>query len=292
MRSVVLPDALRARPLRSTLLVLAAVAAVALQPPAACARHLARLDPTEPIFTQRAFVETNLELDSSWDHVPDENDVELAPGASLVLWQALELDVELPIALRVPEHAATVGSVGDVGFAAQLLLCCAPDGPLDYLSIRGEVAAPTGSLARETGGIGSWSVSLLPARRFTIAEQLPDLLLQAQLAWQQDIRAETAPGGGSMRQQAFVWNLAFAQQYWAGRFRPVGEVLGTTVVDAADARDEGTFVELAGGFWIAPFEDETLLSPVSFGIGFKWPLTDPLESEVTGLLITEWSFGT
>jgi hypothetical protein len=163
---------------------------------------------------------------------------------------------------------------------------------LDYLSLRGEVAAPTGSLAKDTGGLGSWIVSVLPARRFTVADALPDLLVQAQLSYQQDIRDEPGADGGGVRQKAFVWNTAFAQQFWHGRFRPVFEVLGTTVFDAVEPDDERTVVELAGGIWLAPFPDEAPLSPLNFGIGLKWPVTRRLESEVTGVLVTEWSFGT
>ncbi len=37
-------------------------------------------------------------------------------------------------------------------------------GALDYLSVRADVAPPT-SQAKGIGGTGSWSVSLLPARR-------------------------------------------------------------------------------------------------------------------------------
>jgi len=278
------------------------VVALALAPAAASGRHLARLDPTEPLFTQRAFVEKNLELDTGWEKPPGENDVELAPGVTWVFWKMLELDLEVPVALRIPDDAATVGSVGDLGFAAQVQLCCAPDALLDYLSLRGEVAAPTGSLAKGTGGVGAWSVSVLPARDFTVADALPDLLVQVQLSYEQGIRAQTGDvgddGAGAddaspgVRQKAFVWNTAFAQQYLDGRFRPVFEVLGTTVLDAAEPDAERSYVELAGGLWLAPFSDDSWLSPLNLGVGIKWPVTRRLESEVTGVLVTEWSFGT
>lgn len=35
------------------------------------ARHRARLDPSEPIFTQRSFVEKNIELDTGWEKQPN-----------------------------------------------------------------------------------------------------------------------------------------------------------------------------------------------------------------------------
>lgn len=264
-----------------------------LHPAAAGSRHLARSDPTEPIFTQRAFVEKNLELDSSWDRAPGSDTIGLAPGVSWVFWNRFELDMEVPIDVRIPDRAATVGGVGDLGLDAQLLLCCQPDGPLDYFSIRADVSPPTGSLAKGIDGTGSWSISLLPARRFTIAQRLPDLMVQMQLAYTQDLRASAVvSNGGSVRQKAFACNTALAQQYWDGRIRPVFELLGTTVVDAADPADERTVVELAAGMWTAPFPDDHLLSPLSIGLGWKWPVSGRLESTLTGLLIVEWSFGT
>jgi len=274
------------------LLLVTCATAGALLPSPAWSRHLARLDPTEPIFTQRAFVEKNLELDSSWDKLPGENDVELAPGASWVFWQRLELDAELPVGLRIPNHAATVGSIGDLGLGAQLLLYSNPNGLLDYFSVRGDIAPPTGSRSKGIGGNGSWSASLLPARRFTIAQSLPDLMVQMQLAYTEDLRATpNASGDQRVRQKAVLWNTAFAQQYWNGRVRPVFELLGTTVVDAVDPKDERTVVELAAGMWIAPFPDDDFFSPLSIGMGWKWPVSGRLESELTALLITEWSFG-
>jgi hypothetical protein len=50
--------------------LLACSGALLVHPSAALSRHLARTDPTEPIFTQRAFVEKNVELDTSWSRTP------------------------------------------------------------------------------------------------------------------------------------------------------------------------------------------------------------------------------
>lgn len=114
-----------------------------------------------------------------------------------------------------------------------------------------------------------------------------------ELAYEQDIRATTAMAGdSSVHQKRFVWNTALTQAYFDGRIRPVFEVLGTTIGDAADAADEGTVVELAGAAWIAPFSDDSLLSPVSIGLGWSWPVHGRLESELTGVLIVQWSWGT
>ena len=283
----------RRRSAIAVFLLAGSVACSALHPTLAWGRHLARTDPTEPIFTQRAFVEKNVELDSSWDRASGSNTIGLAPGVSWVFAKRLELDMEVPIDVRIPDHAATVGGFGDLGLGAQLLLCCQPNGPLDYFSVRADVAPPTGSLSKDIDGTGSWSVSLLPARRFTIAQRLPDLMVQMQLAYMQDLRATTAGSSDrDVRQKAVAWNVALAQQYWSGRIRPVFELLGTTVADAADVADERTVVELAAGMWTAPFPDDHLLSPVSIGLGWKWPVRGRLESTLTGVLIVEWSFGT
>jgi hypothetical protein len=265
-----------------------------LHPATAWSRHLARTDPTEPIFTQRSFVEKNIELDTGWARAPGSNTVEFAPGVSWVFSKRLQLNIEVPTDLRIPDGAATIGAVGDLGLGAQLLLCCGPNGPLDYFSIRADVSPPTGSLKKQIDGTGSWSVSMLPARRFTILQRLPDLMVQMQLAYSQDIKPSepSASTDRSVRQKAFLWNTAFAQQYLNGRIRPVFEVLGTTVVDAASAADERTVVELAAGMWVAPFPDDHPLSPVSVGMGWKWPVRGLLEDTLTGLLIIEWSFGT
>lgn len=263
-----------------------------LHPSAAWSRHLARTDPTEPIFTQRSFVEKNVEFDTSWGRAPGSNTVGLTSGASWVFWKQLQFNLELPADLRIPDNAPTVGAVGDLGLGAQLLLCCGPEGPLDYLSIRADVVAPTGSLRKGIDGTGSWSVSLLPARRFTILQRLPDLMVQMQLAYSQDIKPTQSASDGGIRQKTLLWNSAFAQQYLAGRIRPVFEVLGTTVVDAASTTDERTVVELAAGMWVAPFPDDHPLSPVSIGLGWKWPVRGLLEDTLTGVLIIEWSFGT
>src|SRR5262249_52184506 len=156
-----------------------------------------------------------------------------------------------------------------------------------------DVSPPTGSLKKDIDGTGSWTASLLPARRFTILQRLPDLFIDMQLAYTQDIRPTPTPANEpSVRQKTFLWNTAFLQQYLAGRIRPVFEVLGTTVVDARDPADERTVVELAAGMWVAPFPDDSLLSPLSIGFGWKWPVRGLLESTLNGLLIVEWTFGT
>jgi len=236
-------------------------------------------------------VEKNLELDSSWDKLPGSNEIELSPSASWVFWKRLELDLEIPVGVQIPDQGATVGSLDDIGVGAQFLLYNDPNGPLDFLSVRADVNPPTGSQSKDIGGTGSWMLSLMPARRFTIAQRLPDLFISVQLSYMQDIRP-TGAGDRAVTQKSFIWNTALLQQYWDGRVRPIFELLGTTVAQAATANDEETVVEIAAGLWIVPFPDDHLVSPLSIGLGWKWPVVNRLDSELTGLLILEWSFGT
>jgi hypothetical protein len=277
------------------LLFLGALMAV---PSAAAAHHRARVDPSEPIFTQRPFIEKDLELDVGWEKQKGSDGIELSPGVTWVFAKRLELGLEIPVGLQIPDQGATVGSLGDVAAAAQVLLCCQSNWLLDYFSLRADVEAPTGSRSKDIGGTGSWSVSLLPGRLFTVLQELPDLFVQAELTYAQEIRPandekETAAELGlpKTREKELDWNLAFVQPYLGGRLRPVFEVLGTSIVDAVTSGDEGTIVELAAGLWAAPFPDESRLSPLSLGMGWKWPVTRRKESQVTGLFVVEWSFG-
>lgn len=270
--------------------------ALSLLPSEVFARHIARLDPTEPIFTQRCFLENEIELDSEWDHGGG-NQLTLTAGFAWIVMDGLELDLDVPAAISWPDDGPTVGSLGDLGFAGQWLFYGSPEEILDYASLRVEIDAPTGNRSKDIGGTGAWSVSLLPGRSFTIAEDLSDLLVQLELGYAQNFaldveEAAAAEALGRPRrvEKQLVWNLALAQSYWLGRIRPVLEVLGTTVVDDADPAREDTIVELAAGVWTAPFFDEHWLAPVSIGLGFNFPVTSAKESDVTGLLIVQWSF--
>jgi hypothetical protein len=250
----------------------------------AAAHHRARLDPTEPLFTERSFLERNLELDTEWEHRADGNSVELTPSFTWVFWKRLQFDLDIPVDIAVPEHGATIGRLDDVTLATQALLCCQPDRLLDYLSLRLAVEAPTGDRARGIGGTGSYAFSVLPGRLQTITQSLPDLFVQAELAYQEAMRPEA---GAASRSREVDWNVALAQQYLAGRVRPVLEMLGTSTVGGDD---QGTVVALAAGMWTAPFPDEHWLSPVSIGMGWQWPVTGGADVELTGLFIVEWAF--
>lgn len=292
----------RRRPIWSTSMTRVSGASVVaglllLLPSTLWAGHVARLDPAEPIFTQRSFVESHVELDVEWSKQSDGDTIELAPSGGWVVWDRLELGMEVPSDVVIPDHGPTVGDLADISFFAQGLLCCDQSPILDYLSLRAEIAPPTGNRSKDIGGDGEWSLSVLPGRYIPLIKPVPDVLAQIQFSYSQQFRLDKEgeemarePGVGKTLQKELEWNLAFVQQYLDGRLQPMFEVLGTTVVDAQVSDDEGTIVELGGGFWIAPHPDEHWLSGVSFGVGFKWPVTGRKEDQSVGLFIAQLSF--
>jgi hypothetical protein len=258
-----------------------------LTPTDAVARHRARLDPTEPVFTRRAFVQKDVELDVDVVDGDDDDTVTFTTGAAWAFDDRYELSLELPWIVRVPESGPTVGGLGDVAVGTQIQLCCEPDGPLDFFSIAAEVDTPTGDRARGLDGDGAWSVSLLPARDVTVLVSLPDLTLSGELTFARAIRHAAGDGRGPLH-AAVEWNLALAQQYLAGRLRPVLEMLGTSVVQAPHHADVGTAVDLAVGVWAFPFADDHPLSALGIALGWRFPVTGRHENDGEALLIFDW----
>lgn len=262
----------------------------------ASARRVAREDAIEPLFSEAAFLDQSLEVDVEWAKESDGHDIEASGGVEVILWDRLEIAAEVPTGIGIPDHGDTVADLSDVGLSAQVLVCCVSRQPLDYLSIRAGIDAPTGDRSKGIGGDGAWEVSVLPGRYFTVVESLADVLAQLQVGYTEQIRLdddqlETARdlGLSKTRQKEIFWNVAFAQPYFGGVIQPVFEILGTTIVDALVDDDEGTIVELGGGFWIAPHPSSHWLSPLSFAIGFKLPATSLKEDQSVGILVLEWA---
>jgi hypothetical protein len=282
-------------PHRWTSIVFCLAALLLLAAPAS-ARRVARRDPIEPLLTTPAFLDQSAELGVQWSKDSDGNEIELAAGIEWIFWDRLELNLEVPAAINDPDHGATVGGLSDIAFAAQVLLCCKTHRPLDYLSIRGAVEAPTGKRSKDIGGDGSWEASVLPGRYFSVTDRLGDVLAQAEIGYTQQIRIdgeslETARvlGVSKTLQKEFLWNIALAQPYFDGVIQPVLELLGTTVVDAVENDDEGTIVELSAGVWFAPHPHEHFLSALSYGLGVSFPVTSLKEDQSVVVLVIEWA---
>ncbi len=241
------------------------------------------------MFTRRAFVQKDVELDVDVVDGADDDTVTFRAGAAWAFADRYELSLDLPWTIRVPESGATVGGLDDVAVGTQAQLCCEPDGPLDFFSVAAQVDTPSGNRARGIGGDGAWRVSLLPARDVTVLASLPDLTLSGELTFERGIRHAANDGRGPLHAEV-DWNLALAQQYLEGRVRPVLEMLGTSVVEAPHRPDVGTEVDLAVGLWTVPFADSNALSPLSIALGWRFPVTGRHEDEGEALLIFDWGF--
>jgi hypothetical protein len=251
---------------------------------------------TEPIFTERSFIENNAELDSAFEEADDADSLGFSVEANWVFLDRLQLGVAVPFGVNFPKDGQTTAGFSDVEFSAQVLLCCESGWPLDFLSFRAEVAPPTGSRAKDIGGDGSFGFSVLAGRLFPLTESLPDLGIQVQAGYAQQIRLddeqrETARelGLSRTREKDVIWNVALTQNYSQWRLQPVFEVLGTSTVDGLQSSDEGTIVELGGGFWWTPFADGRGLKNFDIAVGAKGPVTTRNDSNFTAIVIFDWS---
>ena len=250
---------------------------------------------TEPIFTERSFIENNAELDSTFEEADEADSLEFSGEFNWIFLKRLQLGIEVPVGINFPEDSQTTASLADVEFSAQILLCCESGWPLDFLSFRTEVAPPTGSRAKDIGGDGSFGFSLLAGRLFPLTAGVPDLGVQIEAGYEQQIRLddeqlETAREFdlSRTREKEVIWNLALSQNYSQWRIQPVFEVLGTSTVDALQSSDEGTIVELGGGFWWTPFADGRGLKNFDIAVGAKGPVTSRNDSNFTAIVIFDW----
>ena len=263
------------------------IGVLAVGSPAAWAGHVAREDPPEPIFTERAFIENDLELDAAVDRDTDGDTWEFSPSITWIFFERLQLGAEIPVGWRIPDQGSRQVALSDVDLSAKWLFCCDRPMGFAFLSTRVDVAPPTGDRSAGIGGTGDLTVSLLGGYGLTVVESLEDLSIQGQLAWDQELRPE-ASGGTS--QKSVLWNIAFGQPLWGGRFVPTFEVLGTSVVDATEASDERTRLDLAAGLLLRPFPDDHWGSPITLSGGWRFPVANRGDFRGAGSLSIEWAF--
>ena len=263
----------------------------------AAASHLAREDPPEPIFVQRAFIEKNVEVGIDWGHGLDSEDVEIEAGLTWVFFDRLQLGADIPLGIAVPDQGSTQADLADIDFSAKWVICCDAPSGYSFASLRADISPPTGDRKRDIGGTGSFGFSLNLGYGLTVAESLQDLSVQFQASYAQQMRMsldqrETAQSLGLSEtlEKRVLWNLAFVQPLFGGRFRPSFEILGTSVVDGLQSSDQGTSLELALGFWLAPFDANHALSNLSVGLGGRVPVTNRREDQGGATLIFEWAF--
>ena len=269
---------------------------LALAAPSA-AEHLAREDPPEPIFTQRAFIENNIETGIDWGRGFGTQELEIGLGTTWVFFERLQLGAEVPLGITIPDEGSSHADLADIDLSAKWVFCC--DEPTGYTlaAVRVDVSPPTGDRDRDIGGTGSFGFSLDLGYGVTVSESLQDLSVQFQVSYFQQMRLssdqlESARSLGLSKtlEKQVLFNLAFVQPLFGGRFSPSFEILGTSVVDGLQSSDQGTSLELALGFWLAPFDADHALSNLSVGLGGRVPVTNRREDQGGATLIFEWAF--
>ena len=261
------------------------------------AGHLAREDPPEPIFTQRAFIENNLEGGVDWGRGFGTQDLELGLGVTWIVLDRLQLGAEIPLGISIPDDGTTHADLSDINLSAKWLLCCKEPMGYTFVAARVDVSPPTGDRKHDIGGTGSFGFSLDLGHGFTVSESLQDLSIQFQASYFQQMRLsrdqlDTARSLGLSKtlEKRVVWNLAFVQPLFGGRLQPSFELLGTSIVDAVQSADEGSSFQLAAGFWVVPFGDGHPLSNLSIGLGGRVPVTNRREDQGGAALIFELAF--
>jgi len=263
----------------------------------ASANHLAREDPPEPIFTQRAFIENDIETAIDWGRGSGTQDIEIGAGITWIVHPRFQFGAEFPLGIAIPDKGSTQADLSDINFSGKLLLCCEEPTGYTFAAARVDVSPPTGNRDRDIGGTGSFGFSIDLGYGLTVVEALQDLSIQFQASYFQQMRLssdqlETAESLGlsKTREKRVLWNLAFVQPLFGGRFSPSFEILGTSVVDAVQSSDEGSSLELAAGFWVVPFDDDHPLSNLSIGLGGRVPVTNRRDEEGGATLIFEFAF--
>ncbi len=250
----------------------------------------------EPIFTKRSFPEKEIEVEVLFDDKEKENEVEIGIGASAVLFDRLQLGLEIPYVVRNPERGRQERNLGDVELSGKYLVYQAPENRFIF-SIDAEVAVPSGSENKEIGGTGEWGVFMTAGSAVPLGGSVPDLGVHVQFGFEQQVRLSDEqkeeaeePGNHKVKEKELVWNIAINMPLFDGILIPTFEVLGTEILEAIEDREEGTIIELAGGFWLAPFEHDSPLEDLAFGVSVKAPVTDMKERNVAALFIAKWEF--
>lgn len=260
------------------------------------ADHLGRLEKAEPFFTVKSFLEKEIEFSVANDNSNEDHSLELGLEVDWVFFELLQLGVEVPYVFLFPDGQNSTSAFSDIGLSTQVLLCCTSPTTSYYLSLRGELALPTGDEDKGIEGTGEWGFSLNGAYFFPV-EDISLWGIQMQLAYAQQLKfSDEQKSLANMlnidktHTKDIIWNAAFTQEYFDGRFSPVFEVLGTSTVDAMQSEDEGTIVELGFGFWVSPFSDTSILNAINLGAAAKFPVTDREETSSSFLFVATYGF--
>ena len=259
--------------------------------------HLGRRERAEPIFTQPAFFEKQLEFEVGIENQDEEDSSEISAGGTWIFGKRLQLGLDVPFVYRSPDADDSAIDLSDLGLSAGFLICCTSPDNQFFLSLLGNFLFPTGDQNKGIGGTGEWGLSLNAGYFIPVGSIPAEFGIQFQFAYAQQLRLTDDEkkmadmlGIDRTREKDLIWNLALTQQYLDGRLTPVIEFLGTSIVDALDKEEKGTIFELGFGIWLSPFPDKSLLKAVNLGAGVKFPLTEREESSSSFLFIVTYGF--
>ena len=128
---------------------------------AASAEHLAREDPPEPIFTQRAFIENDLETAIDWGRGFGTQDIEIGAGITWIVYDGVQFGAEIPLGIVIPDKGTAQADLSDIDFSAKWLFCCEEPTGYTFAAARIDVSPPTGNRKRDIGGTGSFGFSVV-----------------------------------------------------------------------------------------------------------------------------------
>ena len=250
----------------------------------------------EPLFTLQAAVSNEVELEFGFDHKKTEDEYEVGIGGSWVFFDHLEFGIEIPYEIRNPDIGSTQRAISDIEFSTKYQFSEVGESGVD-LALSGSVAAATGDRDKEIGGTGQWGVSALAGTSFELGNGLPELGAHLQLGYLQQIKLKNEQkeiaeelGVGDVREKELIWRLALGVPILKNRFVPTVEFLGRTIVDAVDQNEEGTIIEIGGGFWWNPLADTEEPGPLSLGVAAKAPVTNRRDAEFSALFVVKYEF--
>lgn len=250
----------------------------------------------EPFFTEQAATSTEVELEFGFDHKKAEDEYEIGIGGSWEAVHGLEFGVEIPYEIRNPDEDPNERAFGDIEFSAKYQFSELSESGFD-LAVAASVAAPTGDRDKEIGGTGEWGVSALAGTPIKLGNGLPELGAHFQLSYQQQIKLSNEQkeeaeelGVGQIREKELIWRLALGAPILKNRFVPTVEFLGRTILDAVDQNEEGTIIEIGGGFWWNPLADTEEPGPLSLGVAAKAPVTNRRDAEFSALFVVKYEF--
>jgi hypothetical protein len=116
------------------------------------AEHLAREDPPEPIFTQRAFIENDLDGAVDWGRGFGTQDLELGLGVTWIVLDRLQLGAEIPLGISIPDDGTTHADLSDIDLSVKWLLCCKEPMGYTFVAARVAVSPPTGDRNHDNAG--------------------------------------------------------------------------------------------------------------------------------------------